>query len=153
MIANAVCNARTHACTHTYTSFVLHASHSFLSPTPQHFTGLMQVSCWNTEFSCEKKKHSQLGLRFSFAARLHTRASQLREQEVSEARRAITARSIKAWDLVCGKIPLRLELPHVWRGRLCPGHKSPHSICISLSKRRIWRAEAHVGRFPQFAYK
>lgn len=32
---------------------------SFMPPTassltPQHFTGLMQVSCWNTEFCCQK---------------------------------------------------------------------------------------------------
>lgn len=152
MTANAVCNARTHArrraCTraHTHTSFVLHASHSFLSPTPQHFTGLMQVSCRNTEFSCEK--HSQLLRSCGFV--FSTLGSQLQEQGAAKQAELIPS---KFCDFVLWKIPPRLELPHVWRGRLCQGHKSPDSICVCLSERRIWRAEAHVGRFPQFAYK
>lgn len=46
MFANAICNM--HVRMRTLSFMPPTAS----SPTPQHFTGLMQVSCCNIEFSC-----------------------------------------------------------------------------------------------------
>lgn len=140
MTANAECS--THARTRPLSFMPPTAS----SPTPQHFTGLKQVSWQNTEFSCKKKKTTIPSCLFSRRA-LH--CCRLQEQEA-----AALSQCTRPFNAAFGLSSLCLETATcVDETGLLVTQQSPDFICVSPLKWWIRQTAVHVGRFPQFAYK